>query len=96
MQEFLKKNDIHYFFLNFMILDESIKHLNIYKEIDLDKFLYIEDDSEILFNGILSHLKKEHMTFDLGGHANEKGNLFVANKLLNKLKLKDLNYKKLC
>lgn len=96
MQEFLKKNNIHYFFLNFMILDESIKHLNIYKEIDLDKFLYIEDDSEILFNGILSHLKKEHMTFDLGGHANEKGNLFVANKLLNKLKLKDLNYNKLC
>ena len=96
MQEFLKKNDIHYCFLNFMSLDKSIKELSIYEEIDLDKFLYIEHDSEILFNGILSHLKKEHMSFDCGGHANEKGNLFVTNELLKKLKLKDLNYSKLC
>jgi hypothetical protein len=96
MQEFLKKNNINYCFLSFMSLDKSIKNLNIYKEIDLDKFLYIEYDSEILFNGILSHLKKEHMTFNFGGHANEKGNLFVATELLKKLKLKNLNYNKLC
>jgi hypothetical protein len=79
-----------------MSIDESIKKLNLYKEIDLDKFLYIEHDSEILFNGILSHLKKEHMTLDFGGHANEKGNLIVANELLKKLKFDELNYNKLC
>ena len=90
MQEFLKKHNINYTFLNFMALDESIKKLNIYKEINLDKFLYIEYDSEILFNGILSHLKKEEMTLDFGGHANEKGNFIVANELLKKLKLKEL------
>jgi hypothetical protein len=96
MQEFLKKNDIDYYFLNFMVLDKSIKHLNIYKEIDLDKFLYIEHDSEILFNGILSHLKKAHMTFDFGGHANEKGNFFVANELLKKLGFEKVYYNKFC
>lgn len=98
MQEFLKKHNINYTFLNFMALDESIKKLNIYKEIDLDKFLYIENNSEILFNGILSLLKKEDMTFDLGGHANEKGNFLIANELLKKLKLKQLesNNNKFC
>jgi hypothetical protein len=96
--EFLKKHNINYTFLSFMALDESIKKLNIYKEINLDKFLYIEYDSEILFNGILSHLKKEEMTLDFGGHANEKGNFLVANELLKKLKLKELelNNNKLC
>ena len=92
MQEFLKKHNINYTFLNFMALDESIKKLNIYKEIDLDKFLYIENDSEILFNGILSHLKKEEMTLDLGGHANEKGNLVVVNRILKKLGFEEINY----
>jgi len=96
MQEFLKNNNINYCFLNFMSLDESIKKLNIYNEIDLDKFLYIEYDNNILFNGILSHVKKEHMTFDLGGHANEKGNFIIGNELLKKLKFKELNYNKLC
>jgi hypothetical protein len=96
MQEFLKKNDIDYCFLNFMGLDESIKHLNIYKEIDLEKFLYIEYDNDILLNGILSHIKKEHMTVELGGHANEKGNFIIGNELLKKLKFKELNYNKLC
>jgi hypothetical protein len=97
MQEFLKKHNINYTFLSFMALDESIKKLNIYKEIDLDKFLYIENDSEILFNGILSHLKKEHMTFDFGGHANKEGNIFVANELLKKLGFQEVNYNnKLC
>lgn len=96
MQEFLKKNNINYCFLNFMALDESIKKLNIYKEIDLDKFLYIEYDNEILFNGILSHLKKEEMTLDNGGHANNKGNVIVANELLKKLKFKELIFNKLC
>jgi hypothetical protein len=96
MQEFLKKNNINYCFLSFMSIDESIKKLNIYKEMDLDKFLYIEYDNEILFNGILSHLKKEHMTLDLGGHANETGHLIVANELLKKLKFDELNYNKLC
>jgi hypothetical protein len=92
MQEFLKKHNINYTFLSFMALDESIKKLNIYKEIDLNKFLYIENDSEILFNGILSHLKKEEMTLDNGGHANEKGNFLVANKLLKKLGFEEINY----
>ena len=97
MQEFLKKHNINYIFLSFMALDESIKKLNIYKEIDLDKFLYIENDNEILFNGILSHLKKEHMTFDFGGHANKKGNIFVANELLKKLGFQEVYYdNKLC
>jgi len=97
MQEFLKKHNINYTFLSFMALDESIKKLNIYKEIDLDKFLYIEYDSEILFNGILSHLKKEEMTLDNGGHANEKGNFLVANKLLKKLGFEEIYYNnKLC
>jgi hypothetical protein len=96
MQEFLKNNNINYCFLNFMSLDESIKKLNIYNEIDLEKFLYIEYDNDILFNGILSHIKKEQMTFDLGGHANEKGNFTIGNELLKKLKFKELNYNKLC
>lgn len=96
MQEFLKKHNINYCFLNFMSLDESIKKLNIYNEIDLNKFLYIESDSDILFNGILHHLKKEQMIFDKGGHANEKGNFVVANELLKKLKFKEFNYNKVC
>ena len=95
-QEFLKKNNIEYCFLNFMQIDESIKKLSIYKEIDFEKFLYIKEDKDILFHGMLQHLKKEYMTFDFGGHANEKGNLFIANEVLKKFKLNELNYNKLC
>jgi lysophospholipase L1-like esterase len=44
----------------------------------------------------LSHLKKEEMTLDLGGHANDKGSILVANELLKKLKLQELTLNKLC
>lgn len=97
MQEYLKKNNINYCFLNYMALDESIKKLNVYNEIDMDKFLFIESDKNILFNGIISHIKKDkYMICDDEGHPNEKGNYMIGNMILKKFNFEELYYNNFC
>ena len=96
MQEYLKKNNINYCFLNYMPLCKSIKKLNIYNEIDIDKFIFIEFDKNILFNGLMDYMKNNNMTCDLDGHPNERGNFMMANEILKKLKLDKTYNNKFC
>jgi hypothetical protein len=96
MQEYLKKNNINYCFLNYMPIDKSIKKLNIYNQIDMDKFIFIEFDKNILFNGLIYHLKKNNMICDDAGHPDTKGNFLMGNALLKKFGFEELYYNKLC
>lgn len=58
LQEFLKKNKIKYFFINYFPLDESIKKLSIFHEIDLDNFINFNSNDNVLMTGIIDFLKK--------------------------------------
>lgn len=81
LQEFLKKNKINYLFFNYMALDESIKETNVFKQIDLDKFLKFDMGDNILFNGIIDLLKSKNMCSDNQGHPNHAGNYFICQQI---------------
>lgn len=96
MQEYLKKNNINYFFINYMALDKSIKKLSIYNQIDFDKFIYIDYDNDILFNGLIYHMKKNKLVGDKDGHPNNIGNFVIGNEILKKFNFKELYSKNFC
>lgn len=85
LQEFLKKEKIIYFFINYMGLDLKIKDLSIFKKIDFNQFINFGYGDEIIFKGILHYIKENNMSCDELGHPNKKGNEFIANKILEKL-----------
>lgn len=85
LQEFLKKENINYYFFNYMLLDESIKSLSVYKKIDFSKFIDFGFGNDILTNGILEHIKNKQLSCDDMGHPNEEGNQYIANEILKRL-----------
>lgn len=96
MQEYLKNNNINYLFFNYMPLDESIKRLNIYNQMDFDNFLFTEVDMSILFKGMMEYIIKNNMTYDYVGHPNERGNFVIGNMVLKKLNFNELKYNNFC
>ena len=85
LQEFLKKEKIDYYFFNYMPLDESIKNLSIYENIDFSRFIDFDYGKNILTTGILEYIKNNQMSCDDMGHPNEVGNEFIANQILKRL-----------
>jgi hypothetical protein len=85
LQEFLNKENIEYFFINYMGLDEKIKDLSVYDKIDFTRIVDFGFGKNILFNGILEYIKKNNMSCDELGHPNKIGNEFIANKILEKI-----------
>jgi hypothetical protein len=85
LQEFLKKENINYFFINYMGLDMKIKDLSIYRRIDFSKIIDFGFGENILIEGILNYIKKNNMSCDDLGHPNKKGNEFIANKIIERI-----------
>ena len=85
LQEFLKGNNIDYYFFNYMPLDKSIKNLSTYKKIDLTRLIDFGYEDEILVNGILDLIKNKSLSCDEMGHPNEEGNKFISNEILKKI-----------
>jgi hypothetical protein len=91
LQEFLKNNNIKYYFFNYFGLDESIKNLNIFNKLDFDFHLNFDLDRNCIFNGLLDFMVNNEYSCDDDGHPNEKGNQFIANHILNKIKYNEFN-----
>jgi len=85
LQEFLKTENVNYYFFNYMSLDESIKNLSAYKNIDFSRIIDFGFGNDILTNGILEHIKNKKLSCDDMGHPNEEGNQYIANEILKKL-----------
>jgi len=85
LQEFLKKENIKYYFFNYMELDNSIKNNSIYDEIDMGNFIDFGFGKDILTTGILEIIKEKEFNCDTQGHPNKKGNEYIANEILKKL-----------
>lgn len=85
LQEFLKSNDIKYYFFNYFGLDYSIKNLNVFKKIEFNNFLNFDLGENFLYEGLLNFMVKNNYSCDEYGHPNEDGNYFIANYLSNKI-----------
>jgi hypothetical protein len=85
LQEFLKKENIKYYFFNYMELDKSIKNNPIYNEIDMGNFIDFGFGKDILTTGILEMIKEKEFSCDNQGHPNKEGNEYIANQILKKL-----------
>ena len=85
LQEFLKKENIKYYFLNYMPLDNSIKFRSIYNEIDMNSFIDFGFGKDVLTTGILEMIKEKGFSCDELGHPNKEGNEYIANEILNKI-----------
>ena len=85
LQEFLKKENIPYYFINYMGLDYRIKDLSIFNKIDFSHFINFNNGTDIIFSGILDEIKKNKMSCDELGHPNKEGNEYIANEILKKL-----------
>lgn len=85
LQQFLKNNNIRYNFINYFSLDESIKNLSIYNEIDFENIIDFGFGNEILTKGILEHIKNKKLSCDDLGHPNESGYLYITNEILKRI-----------
>jgi hypothetical protein len=72
LHSFLEKNNIPYLFFNYMDLDNSIKKLEIYNEIDWTK-------STPINRNLLMSKKYIH---DNEGHPNLDGHYYIANEIV--------------
>ena len=93
MQKFLIDHDIPFYFFNYMAFDYTIRELEIYKKIDTDRFIDFGLKERTLFVGLIDFLKERDFTRDEQGHANELGNKFIAEKIMEKIKNDPLNEK---
>jgi hypothetical protein len=82
LQEFLKINEIKYYFFNYMDLDHSVKSLNTYKKIDW------ECGAEIT----MIDLKKMGLVADDFGHPSLDGQYWIANNISKKLGYNKIDY----
>jgi len=79
LHSFLEKNNIPYLFFNYMDLDNSIKKLEIYNQIDWTKCIPIN-------RNLLMSKKYIH---DNEGHPNLDGHYYIANEIVKKLNISD-------
>jgi len=91
LQQFFIDHDIKYYFFNYMQFDYYMKELEIYKKIKMEKFVDFGLKDRTLFVGLIDLLKERKYTRDDQGHSNEIGNKFIANTILEKIKLDPLN-----
>jgi hypothetical protein len=84
LQEFLKKNEIDYWFFNYMQLDKSIKKLEIYRKIDFTRFVNFGMGDSIIFNGLIDFFKSKNLCCDEQGHPNQDANFIIAKQFLDK------------
>lgn len=85
LQEFLKQNEIEYWFFNYMQLDKSIKKLQIYKQIDFDRFINFGMGDSIIFKGLIDFFKSKSLCCDEQGHPNQYANFIIAKQFLDKI-----------
>lgn len=85
LQEFLKQNEIEYWFFNYMQLDKSIKKLQIYKQIDFDRFINFGMGDSIIFKGLIDFFKSKNLCCDEQGHPNQDANFIIAKQFLDKI-----------
>jgi hypothetical protein len=91
LQQFLINHDIPYYFFNYMQFDYSITELEIYKKVNINRFVDFGLHSRTLFTGLIDLFKEKRFTRDEQGHANEEGNKFIADKIMEKIKNDPLN-----
>lgn len=91
LQEMLKKNDIPYWFFNYMELSKSIKKSNVYSQLDLTRMLDFDSDIT-MFTGLIDFFKSNNMNCDEGGHPNEIGNYFIGEYITKKIGYECIDY----
>ena len=79
LHSFLEKNNIPYLFFNYMDLDNSIKKLEIYNQIDWTKSIPINRDL----------LLSKKYVYDTLGHPDWDGQYYIANLIREKLNIND-------
>ena len=93
LQEYLKKNNINYWFFNYMQFDKSIKKLEIYKQIDFSRFMDFGMDDGIIFNGLIDFFKSKNLCCDSQGHPNQEANFIIAKQFLDRIQSKIISEK---
>lgn len=81
LQEFLKKNEIEYWFFNYMALYSSITDNSIFKELDLSRFIDFGMGYDIIFNGLIDFFKSKNMCCDEAGHPNHEGIHLIGTEI---------------
>ena len=91
LQEILKSMDIEYYFCCYMELSDKVKSFNLYKQLDLSKFITFDTESDPLFSGFRNLMRKKGYVMDGNGHPNYFGHWFLANKFLEKIDVDNLD-----
>ena len=91
LQEYFIKNNIDYLFFNYIKLDESVKHLKIYKKIDLSRFIEFSNIDDLLFTGLFEFIIKNGLSKDSYAHENDLGHKFIAKEIRNRILNKKTN-----
>jgi hypothetical protein len=85
LQEILNKNNIKYYFFNYLSLDPIIENLNVFKMVNFKKFIDFGNKSNYLYDGLLKIIKEKKLNMDEQGHADIRGSNFIAEKILEKM-----------
>ena len=85
LQEYFIKNNIDYLFFIYIKLDESVKKLNIFKKIDLSRFIEFNNINDLLFTGLFEFIIKNGLSKDSYAHENDLGHKFIAKEIRNRI-----------
>jgi hypothetical protein len=90
LQDFLKSNNIEYYFLNYMELDRSIEKLHSYQHLDFSRIIGLEN-LHPLFDGFRNEMRSRNWVIDYHGHPNTNAHYHIAQLILEKIgKLNDI------
>ena len=81
IQEMLKRDNVKYYFFNYMSLSHDIFQSYIYNSIDNSKFIKFTNNSSLI-DGLMDFIKNEKLTCDDLGHPNSDGYNFIVKKLI--------------
>jgi hypothetical protein len=84
LQDYLKTHKYNYYFLNYFPINNIVENLEIYKELDLSKFITYKNNHPI-FDGWLNDVVKDGLSIDEFGHPNEECMEIISNKFYEKL-----------